>query len=117
MALFDLFRDEDLFPDFSSPYRSLLGNNLLRDVAKGTSTPAVSITENQDGTYVIDLAAPGLKRDDFKIAVEGGALIRRVPQDKINGRVIPKRSRERIRERQHLLDTVQEYPQMVIGCK
>ena len=35
--------------------------------------PAVNITE-QKGEYLVSLAAPGLKKDDFKIAIDGNIL-------------------------------------------
>jgi HSP20 family protein len=35
--------------------------------------PAVNITENND-EYKVTLAAPGMKKDDFKIDVEGNML-------------------------------------------
>lgn len=37
------------------------------------NVPAVNITERKDG-YLVSLAAPGLKKEDFKIDVEGNML-------------------------------------------
>ena len=37
------------------------------------NVPAVNITETKD-EYLVSLAAPGLKKDDFKISLEGNML-------------------------------------------
>lgn len=71
MALIDLFRDEDLFP---ATFQSFLGTDLARSVARGTVMPAVNIGETEDGAYIIDVAAPGLTKDDFKLAIDGRVL-------------------------------------------
>jgi HSP20 family protein len=41
---------------------------------KMTTVPPVNIMENED-RYVLSLAVPGLKKDDFKISLEGLMLI------------------------------------------
>jgi HSP20 family protein len=41
--------------------------------ARRTSTPAVNVMENED-EYVIEVAAPGMKKDDFKVEVNNGIL-------------------------------------------
>jgi HSP20 family protein len=52
-------------------------NKGLSDVFGGqifqSNVPAVNVTEN-DKSYVIDVAAPGLKKEDFKVSIEKGYL-------------------------------------------
>lgn len=55
--------DRDIFDLPSSAFPSKLGVNV----------PSVNIRETPTG-YVLDVAAPGLKRTDFKIEVENNAL-------------------------------------------
>lgn len=57
-GLFDSF-EKDFFNDFVS-----LGNKNL---------PAVNVLENQDG-YSVEVAAPGLKKEDFKVNLENNVL-------------------------------------------
>ena len=41
--------------------------------ARRTSTPAVNVMENED-EYLIEVAAPGMKKDNFKVEVNNGVL-------------------------------------------
>ena len=61
-----------LFDDFFKPWNEWFGNeeNLWRRVL---TVPQVNITENKD-EYMVSLAAPGMKKDDFKIDVNGNML-------------------------------------------
>jgi HSP20 family protein len=43
------------------------------DETRALVVPAVNITETDDG-YLLEIAAPGLKKEDFKISVENGIL-------------------------------------------
>src|SRR5438132_8664200 len=54
------FFDRDLFPTFFSR-------------STGMSEPAVNVIENSDH-FRIEVAAPGMKKDDFKIRVDGNLL-------------------------------------------
>lgn len=45
----------------------------LNGMFDGESYPAVNIVENEKN-YEIELAAPGMKKDDFKIEIENGVL-------------------------------------------
>ncbi len=61
-----------VFEDFFRPWNELVGNggngwNRLMNM------PAVNITENKDD-FLVSLAAPGLKKDDFKIDIDGNML-------------------------------------------
>lgn len=64
-----------IFNDFFRPWESLFdfnGGSLLNSV-NPINIPAVNIAEQKD-SYVVSLAAPGMKKDDFKIDVDGSTL-------------------------------------------
>ena len=60
------------FDDFFKPWNEWFDNenNFL---TRQTRIPSVNITENKD-QYNVSLAVPGMKKDDFKIDVEGNIL-------------------------------------------
>jgi HSP20 family protein len=58
-----------LFDDFFKPWREWFDSGWER-VA---TVPAVNVTEDTN-SYKISMAAPGLKKDDFKINVEGNLI-------------------------------------------
>jgi len=58
--LFDQFFDSDFFASPASSFN------------RGT-VPAVNITENEDA-FILELAAPGRNKEDFKIEVNNGVL-------------------------------------------
>ena len=60
-----------VFEDFFKPWSQLFDDSGL--VSRVLTIPAVNITENSDH-YNVSLAAPGLKKDDFRIDVEGTML-------------------------------------------
>ncbi|MFH0894105.1 MAG: Hsp20/alpha crystallin family protein [Bacteroidota bacterium] len=57
--LLDHFFDKELMPLYESEFRR--------------SVPAINIYENNEG-FNIDIAAPGMKREDFKISLEKNSL-------------------------------------------
>jgi HSP20 family protein len=60
-----------LFGDFFRPWNDLFDN---RDFMGGTlKVPAVNIKETKDD-YSLSLAVPGMKKDDFKIDIEGNMI-------------------------------------------
>lgn len=63
----DIFRPWESLFDFNGGSGSLLNN--LRTF----NVPAANIVENKDN-YEVSLAAPGMKKDDFNIDVEGNVL-------------------------------------------
>lgn len=64
---FETILSEDLF----KPWNEWFDNgNFFKRVQQ---VPAVNITENKDH-YTVSLAAPGLKKEDFKIDVENNLL-------------------------------------------
>jgi HSP20 family protein len=59
-----------LFDDFFKPWNEWFDGGLLNRTMK---VPSVNITEEKDEFHV-SLAAPGLKKDDFHIDVDGNML-------------------------------------------
>jgi HSP20 family protein len=61
-----------VFDDFFKPWNDMFenGGSLW---GRLSTVPAVNITENKDD-YKVSLAAPGMKKDDFNIDVEGNML-------------------------------------------
>src|SRR5665647_682256 len=63
-------RMPSVFDDFFKPWNEWFDGGLSGRVM---NIPAVNITEQKDD-YQVSLAAPGLKKDDFKIDVDGNML-------------------------------------------
>jgi len=61
----------NVMEDFFRPWNEWLGTNNL--FGKALTTPAVNVSETRDG-YVVELGAPGLKKEDFDINVDGNIL-------------------------------------------
>ena len=59
-----------VFDDFFKPWNEWFNGGLF---GQTLNVPAVNITENKDD-YKVSVAAPGLKKDDFKINLEGNML-------------------------------------------
>ncbi|MBN1117575.1 MAG: Hsp20/alpha crystallin family protein [Bacteroidales bacterium] len=66
-SLFDRFFEGDLMVPMD------LGRNSWNYAGTNSTLPAVNIKENDD-EFLIEVAAPGLKKDDFKINYENGRL-------------------------------------------
>jgi HSP20 family protein len=64
-------RMPSVFDDFFKPWNEWFDNTGL--MGRTMNVPAVNITEKKD-EYQVSLAAPGMKKDDFKIDVEGNML-------------------------------------------
>ncbi len=60
-----------VFDDFFKPWSDLFDNDKWN--MRPMNMPAVNITE-QPNEYLLSLAAPGMKKDDFKIDVDGNML-------------------------------------------
>lgn len=60
-----------LFNDFFKPWNEWFDNGTL--LGRTMNIPAVNITEEKD-EYKVSLAVPGMKKDDFKIDVDGNLL-------------------------------------------
>lgn len=59
-----------LFEDFFRPWNNLFDGGLLK---RELNVPAVNVAEHKDH-YLLSMSAPGLKKDDFKIDVDGDLL-------------------------------------------
>lgn len=75
MSTRSLAKVNDLFPntfdDFFKPWNEWFGNG--NGWARPMTNPAVNITENKE-EYQMSVAAPGLKKNDFSVDVEGNML-------------------------------------------
>jgi len=65
-------KNSSLLPGFNDIFESVLGDTFFND-RRLSSVPAVNISESNE-EYHIELAAPGLKKEDFKVAVERDML-------------------------------------------
>ena len=63
-------RMPSVFDDFFKPWNDIFDAGLTGRIM---NVPAVNITEQKDD-YMVSLAAPGLKKEDFKIDVDGNML-------------------------------------------
>src|SRR5487761_2531148 len=63
-------RMPSVFDDFFKPWNDLFDAGLSGRIM---NIPAVNITEHKDD-YMVSLAAPGLKKEDFNIDVDGNML-------------------------------------------
>lgn len=60
-----------IFDDFFKPWNEWFNNS--NSWNRFVTIPPVNITENK-GAYLVTLAVPGMKKDDFKIDVDGNML-------------------------------------------
>lgn len=68
------FRNRDLFP---SMFREFLDRDFFDAANAGfndSTMPAVNIKEGKDD-FVVEVAAPGMKKDDFKIELDNNMLM------------------------------------------
>lgn len=63
-------RRPSVFDDFFKPWNEWFDGGLW---GRTINVPAVNITEHKD-EFLVSLAAPGMKKDDFKIDVDGNML-------------------------------------------
>jgi HSP20 family protein len=68
----------NLYPSFPSIFDRLFDGELMdwnstNYSSSNTSLPAVNVKEN-DNEFLIEVAAPGLQKDDFKVNYENGRL-------------------------------------------
>jgi len=66
-------KNSSLLPGFNDIFESVLGDTYFSD-RRLNSVPPVNISETSE-EYHIELAAPGLKKEDFKVSVEKDTLI------------------------------------------
>lgn len=61
-------------PGYADPWRDFFDLDIWgRTSQRNTSLPAVNISED-DKNYIVEVAAPGFKKEDFKINVEDDIL-------------------------------------------
>ncbi len=65
-------KNSSLLPGFNDIFESVLGDTFFSD-RRLSSVPAVNISESGE-EYHIELAAPGLKKEDFRVSVEKDIL-------------------------------------------
>jgi HSP20 family protein len=66
-------KTNSFFPAFSSMFDDLMNHERLLKNADIMQSPAANIKETEDG-FVIELAAPGKQKDDFKIELNHNVL-------------------------------------------
>ena len=71
-------RNNSLLPGFNDVFDSIFNDTFFNDRLI-TRVPAVNISESENN-YHVELAAPGLKKDDFKLNLEGNNLTISVEQ-------------------------------------
>lgn len=73
-----LIKHNDVFPTFSNVLENFFGRD-MNDVLNGSwsgigaNVPAVNIRETDDA-YQLEVAAPGMKKEDFKVTLDNGLL-------------------------------------------
>lgn len=67
-----------LLPGFNDVFDSILNDSFFNDRLT-TQVPAVNISESENN-YHVEMAAPGLKKEDFKLNLEGKNLTVSVEQ-------------------------------------
>lgn len=70
MSIVKWNRNSDFFPNLLG---EIFNDEMYEKVANRVSMPAVNLKET-DSAYEIHLAAPGLKKEDFKISLENKML-------------------------------------------
>ena len=75
MSTKSLVKTSEMFPtvfeDFFKPWNEWFDNGGLW--GRVMKIPAVNVTDNKDN-YLVSVAAPGMKKNDFKINIEGNML-------------------------------------------
>ena len=61
------------FDDFFKPWNEWFDNGSTNLWGRALNIPAVNVAEHKD-EYMVELAVPGMKKDDFKIDVDGNIL-------------------------------------------
>ena len=74
MSLIKWNRNKDLFPAIPSFFDKIgWDDDFLASFWNGKKMPAVNISET-DGTFLVEVAAPGMDKKDFHVSVEEGML-------------------------------------------
>jgi len=69
------WNSNQFFPEISNPRFSNWVNNFFEDdwFTKGSQLPAVNVKDNEND-YQIEVAAPGLSKEDFKLSLDHNVL-------------------------------------------
>ena len=78
----DKSNNNSLMPGFNEVLDSIFSNDLFND-RMVTRVPAVNISETPDH-FQVELAAPGLKKEDFKLSLDRNVLTISVEQHSDN---------------------------------
>ncbi len=64
-----------MFPSINSMFDDFFAeeDNLFRKWKNGSTFPSVNV-KNEEDCFFLEVAAPGLKKDDFKVEVDKGVL-------------------------------------------
>ncbi len=73
MSLVKWNPETSFFPSFSSWMDDFFPESSFKSAMKGVSVPAVNVKESKDA-FKLDVAAPGFKKEDFKLEVKNGYL-------------------------------------------
>ena len=73
MSLIKWKNDEGRFPALGSFFDDFWDRDFFKGFATGTTLPAVNIKETED-QFSIEVAAPGLEKNDFTVEVNNGML-------------------------------------------
>ncbi len=73
MALIKWRNQDENFPSISNFFDDFFTRDLYNGNLRGANLPAVNITEDDDN-FEVEVAAPGLKKEDFKINLENNLL-------------------------------------------
>lgn len=74
MSLVKWNPESSLFPTLSNWLDDFFPDNGFKPAVKGVSIPAVNVTESKSA-FKLNVAAPGFKKDDFKLELQNGYLI------------------------------------------
>lgn len=74
MSLIRWSPESGLFPSVSNWMDDLFADDWVKPSVKGVSIPAVNVSENKDA-FKLKVAAPGFKKEDFKLEIKNGALM------------------------------------------
>ena len=71
-------RNGEMFPTFPGLFNDFLSKDLFNwglnnNSVTGTTLPAVNIRENAE-SFVVEMAAPGMTKKDFRIELDGNVL-------------------------------------------
>ncbi len=73
MSLVKWRNQDENFPSFSNFFDDFFTRDVYNGNLRGANLPAVNISED-DTSFEVEVAAPGLKKEDFKISLENNLL-------------------------------------------